>query len=60
MGLSWLTVAREVDDPELAELRRVAGVQEYRTSLYAVDWRDGPRWLDDWEPRPFRPEVSLL
>ena len=60
MGLSWLSVARQADDPELGVLRRQPGVREYRTSLYAVDWRDGPRWVDGWEPRSFRPEVSLL
>ena len=59
-GLSWLSVARQAGDPELGVLRRLAGVREYRTSLYAVDWRDGPRWADGWGPHSFRPEVSLL
>jgi hypothetical protein len=60
IGLSWLTVSRQVDDPELAVVRRVAGGQEYRTTLYAVDWRHGPRWRDDWDTRSYRPEVALL
>jgi hypothetical protein len=60
MGLSWLTIARQADDPELAVLRRISGVREYHTTLYAVDWRAGPHWADAWETRPFRPEVSLL
>lgn len=60
LGLSWLTVARQAGDPELTVLRRRAGVQEYRSTLYAVDWSDGPHWLDGWEARSFRPEVSLL
>jgi hypothetical protein len=60
LGLSWLSVSRQADDPELPVLRRLAGVREYHTSLYAVDWNDGPRWVNDWDGRPFRPEVSLL
>ena len=60
MRLSWLSVARQAGDAELAVLRRKPGVQEYRSTLYAVDWSDGPHWLDGWESRSFRPEVSLL
>jgi hypothetical protein len=60
LGLAWLTVARQADDPELATLRRLGGIREYRSTLYAVDWRSGPRWSDGWDQRSFRPEVSLL
>lgn len=60
VGLSWLSVSRQAGDPELPVLRRLPGVREYHTSLYAVDWNHGPRWENSWDGRPFRPEVSLL
>jgi len=59
-GLSWLCLSRDARDPELAILRRLMKGQEYRTTLYEVSWRDGPRWPDPWDARFFRPEVSLL
>jgi hypothetical protein len=59
-GLSWLVIARDARDPELAILRRLTRGREYRTTLYEVSWAGGPRWQDDWDHRLFRPEVSLL
>ena len=58
--IEWLTISRDAHDPELAVLRRLTRVHEYRTTLYEVEWRDGPRWPDAWDSRPFRPEVGLL
>ncbi|HWP70163.1 MAG TPA: hypothetical protein VNM36_03640, partial [Gemmatimonadaceae bacterium] len=60
MGLSWLSISRDARDPELAVLRRLTRAREYHTTLYEVEWRDGPRWPDAWDHRPFRPEVGLL
>jgi hypothetical protein len=60
MGLSWLSISRDARDPELAVLRRLTRAREYHTTLYEVQWRDGPRWPDAWDNRPFRPEVGLL
>jgi hypothetical protein len=59
-GLSWLCLSRDARDPGLAILRRLMKGQEYRTTLYEVTWREGPRWSDPWDARFFRPEVSLL
>jgi hypothetical protein len=59
-GLEWLSICRGATDPELPVLRRLTGAREYRTLLYAVEWRGGPRWPDEWDGRPFRPEVGLL
>lgn len=59
-GLQWITVARDARDPELPVLRRLMRAREYRTTLYEVIWRDGPRSSDPWDSRCFRPEVSLL
>jgi hypothetical protein len=59
-GLSWLTLSRDARDPELTILRRLMKGHEYRTMLYEVTWRDGPRWPDPWDSRFFRPEVALL
>ena len=60
MGLSWLSISRDARDPELAVLRRLTRAREYYTTLYDVEWRDGPRWPDAWDLRPVRPEVGLL
>jgi hypothetical protein len=60
LGLSWLAVSREARDPELAVLRRLTNAREYNTTLYGVEWSDGPRWPDGWDSRFLRPEVALL
>ena len=59
-GLSWLAIARDARDLELALLQRLARGRSYRPSLYDVHW--GPRapWTDAWDARPFCPEVGLL
>jgi hypothetical protein len=59
-GLSWLAIARDARDPEVAILRRLTRGHEYRTSLYEVTWAGGERWPDPWDERVFRPEVGLL
>jgi hypothetical protein len=59
-GLEWLSICRGATDPELPILRRLTGAREYRTALYAVEWPGGSRWPDEWDGRPFRPEVGLL
>lgn len=60
MGVEWLTLARDVRDPELPVLRRTLAAREYRTRLYEVRWPDQPASTDAWDARPFRPEVALL
>lgn len=59
-GLAWLSISRGAPDPELRILRHLTGAREYRTMLYAVEWPGGPRWPDEWDDRPLRPEVGLL
>jgi len=59
-GLSWLAIARDARDPELAILRRLTRGREYRTALYEVTWAGAERWPDPWDGRVFRPEVGLL
>ena len=59
-GLSWLAIARDARDPELAILRRLTRGREYRTTLYEVTWAGAERWPDAWDDRVFRPEVGLL
>ena len=59
-GLSWLTLSRDVRDPELPILRRLMKGQEYRTTLYEVSWPGGTRWPDPWGEGPYCPEVALL
>ena len=59
-GLSWLALARDARDPELAVLRRLTSGREYRTTLYEVTWAGADRWPEPWDGRVFRPEVGLL
>jgi len=59
-GLRWLTIARDVRDPELATLRKLGRAREYPTRLYEVSWRDWPAESRDWSNLPFRPEAALL
>ena len=59
-GLSWLTIARDATDPELAILRRLTRGREYRTTLYEVAWNPTERWPSLTGGRVFRPEVGLL
>jgi len=60
LGLSWLAVAFDTRDPQLAALRRLLRAREYRTTLYEVTWGGGPSPTDAWDDRLFRPEVGLL
>jgi hypothetical protein len=60
LGVSWMTLCRDARDPELAVLRRLTRGREYLTTLYDVQWRDGPRWTEPWSDGLFRPEVGLL
>lgn len=59
-GIAYLTVARDARDPELAAIRRAVRGRRYLTRLYDVRWPDLPGWREDWDGRPFRPEVALL
>jgi len=58
--IEWLTISRDARDPELAVLRRLTRMHEYRTTLYEVEWHDAPRSTEGWDGRYFRPEVGLL
>jgi hypothetical protein len=59
-GLSWLTIARDATDPELAVLRRLTRGREYRTTLYEVAWSAADRWPPLDAGQLCRPEVGLL
>jgi hypothetical protein len=59
-GLEWLTILRDVRDPETAVLRHcLRGAHRYHTRLYDVRWPDTAP-SSDWDDRLFRPEVGLL
>jgi hypothetical protein len=59
-GLSWLAIARDARDPELAVLRRLTRGRAYRTTLYEVAWAGMARWSNPAGGQLFRPEVGLL
>lgn len=59
-GLSWVAIARDARDPDLAILRRLTRGREYRTTLYEVTWSGAERWPDSMDRHVFRPEVGLL
>lgn len=58
--VSWLTVARDARDPELAMLRRLLKPREYRTTLFEVAIGTATPVRENWDGRLFRPEVGLL
>jgi radical SAM superfamily enzyme YgiQ (UPF0313 family) len=59
LGLSWLTIARDARDPELARLRPLLRAREYHTTLYDVRWPTHGGG-DGWDARVVAPEVGLL
>lgn len=58
-GLSWITLARDARDPELAVLRRIARAREYGTTLYDIALNPDVTPAS-YDRRWFRPEVALL
>lgn len=58
-GLAWLTITRDMADPQWPAVQRAAGGRVYRTRLYDVRW-PGASAASPWDGRPFRPETGLL
>ena len=58
-GAAWLGLGFDARDPRLATVRRQFRRREYRSRLYAVNWR-GMAAVESWADGLFSPEVALL